>query len=301
MAPAGMNPVENVPGAPGLAAMPANAMVEAAALRVDSPVIAPVKLSIPTAQTSSPEMGPIDLSPRAPSRPATPLDAAITSTPARDASPVTAPNGISAPATPIPSPAMDALELPARAASQPAAPISAAVGVAPARDASPVTAPAPATPIPSPAMDAPELPARAASLPATPTNVAVEAAPMTRATPAISADEISVPALPLVSPLNDAMQPAPAGLLAPVSAALQVTAQPIDKDASGRAQAAVGQPAPSAPGEDPLLELQSLPGYAAAKATIGSMTRHAPPPAAEPAAQELPYTVIDGGVRLPLR
>ena len=347
MAPAGMNPVENVPGAPGLAAMPANAMVEAAALRVDSPVIAPVKLSIPTAQTSSPEMGPIDLSPRAPSRPATPLNAAITSTPARDASPVTAANGISAPATPIPSPAMDALELPARAASQPAtpisaaveaapardaspvtapapatpipspamnalelparaasqpaAPISAAVGVAPARDASPVTAPAPAPAIPSPAMDAPELPARAASLPATPTNVAVEAAPLTRATPAISADEISVPALPLVSPLNDAMQPAPAGLLAPVSAALQVTAQPIDKDASGRAQAAVGQPAPSAPGEDPLLELQSLPGYAAAKATIGSMTRRAPPPAAEPAVQELPYTVIDGGVRLPLR
>ena len=73
--------------------------------------------------------------------------------------------------------------------------------------------------------------------------------------------------------------------------------------ASAKAQAAAGRPAPEASGDraDPLPKLQSLPGYAAAKATIGGMTRRAPPPAAEPAAQELPYTVIDGGMRLPLR
>ena len=146
---------------------------------------------------------------------------------------------------------------------------------------------------PSPTITAIELKATAAAqrMPGTPADNALEPPPAADAGVTAGGTDIGIAASGHSAPGGVTQPPA-------MPATVHATVQ-----ASGNAQLALGQPAPKTAVicTDPVRKLQSLPGYAGAKATIGSMTRRAPAAATEPVAQDLPYTVIDKGVRQPLR
>lgn len=327
LTPAGIRAVEQVPDAPYMPAMPTHAMVEAAPVTA---VIAPVEISVPAAQTPSPVIAPLDLSARAANRPAAPINAARVAAPSPEISPVAAPLDlpariatplvtrvnstvqaapvaqaspetaavkVSTPAAQIPAPDIVPLELRAHVPSLPGTPVSASIEAAPSPEIisvpTPVEISVPPAQTPSPATAPLELTATAAAqrMPGTPADSALEPPPAADA--GVTSDRTATGSAA-------SGHGAPGSVTQPTSipATANATAQP-----SGNAQLAPGQPAPKAAviRTDPVRKLQSLPGYAGAMATIGSMTRRAPAAATEPVAQDLPYTVIDKGVRQPLR
>ena len=294
-------------------ATPVIAALEAAAMPADSPMVAPIKVNSPAAPLLSPAMVALELPAPAASLLATPVIAAVQAAAAPADSPNIAPTEVNSPAAPIPLPAMAVLELPAPAASLPATSVIAPIEAAAVPAQSPVIAPietsSPAARIAGPgsATAAPTAPALVPRMPRMPRMPATLARSTGEPKPAADAASIPGPGQTRLPPPAVAAAPgsvtAPPAMPAAAEAPAQASGMAASASAKAQTQAAAGRPAPDASGDraDPLPKLQSLPGYAAAKATMGGMTRRAPPPAAEPAARELPYTVIDGGVRLPLR